>query len=60
MKVVKRVDLKCSHHKTEMVIMWHDTGVNAMVVIILQHRSASNQHTVHLKLILCYMSIKSQ
>ena len=23
-----RVDLKCSHHKKEMTIMWHDGGVS--------------------------------
>ena len=33
---------------------------NTMLVIILQYMSVSNQHTVHLKLTQCYMSIISQ
>lgn len=25
---VVRVDLKCPHRKKQMVIMWHDVGIN--------------------------------
>ena len=58
-KVAKRLDLNCSHHKNEMVIMYHD-GANVMVVITWQHVLVSNQHVVHLKVTQCYVSIISQ
>ena len=28
LKVAKRLDLKCSHHRREMIIMWCDRGVS--------------------------------
>lgn len=35
-KLLER-NLKCSHQKKEMVIMWQDGGIKVMVVIILQY-----------------------
>lgn len=49
-KTAKKVDLKCSHHKKEMIKLCHFLEVlaKAMVVIMLQYKNV--QHTVHLKL----------
>ena len=48
-EVVKRVDLKCSHHKKEMVICdVIAVLINVMAVTILQYISVSNQLVVHL------------
>ena len=45
LKVAERVDLKCSHHKKEMVIVWWDGDVcEGCGGIILQYVSVADQH----------------
>ena len=51
-----RVDLKCSHHKQEMVCEVMEVLTNPIVVIISQYISETN-HIANLKLTQCYMSI---
>lgn len=36
LRIAKKVDLKCSHHKTEMEIMWGDAGVSKAMVVTIQ------------------------
>lgn len=50
------VDLKRSHQRTS-CINTVELLANAMVIIILQYISVSGQHTEHLKLTWCYMSV---
>lgn len=51
MKIVKRIDLKHSHLKIEMIIIWCDGGVNyLMMVVILPYMTVLNQYTVYLNL----------
>ena len=57
LKVGRRVDLKYSHYQK---MEWQLGDVmqvlaKAVVVIILQYRSLSNQYIVHLKLTQCYI-----
>lgn len=35
-----RVDLKCSDHKKEIVVVWRDGGANATVIVMLKYISA--------------------
>ena len=61
MEVAKRVDLKCSHHEKEMVIMWHNGSLaNTMEVMILKYINIPNQYVVQLKFTQCHMSTVSQ
>ena len=56
-EVAKRLDLKCSCHQKEMIIMCCDGGVNQYYVG--NHTAVYkilNQHIVHLKLTLCHVS----
>ena len=61
LKVAKRVDLKCSHHLKEMVIMWGNGDVNwpscGNHLPIYKHIKSS---CVHLKITQHYMSVISQ
>ena len=59
LKVAKRVELECSHHKKEMVIMWHDAGVST-VVVILSIQVYQINTIVYLKNLDNHMSIISQ
>lgn len=52
LKVVMRVDLKCSHHRNNMVITVHkviNMLSNRIVVIISKYVCVSNLHIVYLK-----------
>lgn len=56
LKVAKRIDSKCSHHKKEFVIIWHEGGVsygNSHFAICKYIKSL----VVHIKIIQCYMSL---
>jgi len=61
LKAAKRVGLKCSHNKKEMVLCDVMSFLaNAVVVIISQYISVSKPHIVYLKFTQCYTSIMSQ
>lgn len=55
-----RVNLKYSHHKTEMVIMRSDGSINSTVVTILQYISIPSQYVVHLETqsVMCQLYLK--
>ena len=63
-KFAKRVDVLYYYHQKEMCLYdgmeRMEVLVNTTMVIILKHMNISNQHTAHLKIIQCYMSIISQ
>lgn len=55
-----RLDLKCPHHKKQ-IILYHVIEMLAnTVVIIIHYISVSDQHIISLKFTGCYMSIISQ
>lgn len=65
MKVAKRVDLKCFHHRKRIGNYYDVRGMlpKAKLVIIFQYTSVSNQHVVHLEFILfnvSYISVNQE
>ena len=59
MKAAEIVDLKCSHYKKVIIITSCDMLADAMMLIILQYKTAWNQN-VNLKVTQYYTSIISQ
>ena len=59
-KATKRLDLNCSYHRREMIILWSEEMLASVTEVIVSQCINVLNHTVHLKLALCSVSIKKK